>query len=387
MSMDILTSAELGRLVEEHPGRCVSLYMPAMRAGRETRQNPIRFKNLLAKAEAELVGAGVGEVEAGELLAPARALLGERPFWQHQGDGLAAFLAPGLFRTFRLPRPLTELVVVGDRFHVKPLLPLVSEDGRYYVLALSQDRVRLFQGSRFSLCEVGLGEAPASLEEALRWDDPEEQLQFHTRTAGQGGKRPAMFHGQGVGTDGSRHKDDLVRFFRQVDRGVQAVLGGERVPLVLAGVDYLLPLYREASSHPRLVAGQIEGSPQQLDEDALRRRAWELVEPLFSADRRRAAEEYGRAVSSGQATGDLGEAVAAAWHGRVETLFVALGRQRWGQFDPQTGRVSLHEEAQADDQDLLDLAAVRTLLSGGRVYVVDPEEVPGGGPVAALLRY
>jgi hypothetical protein len=66
---------------------------------------------------------------------------------------------------------------------------------------------------------------------------------------------------------------------------------------------------------------------------------------------------------------------------------VARDLQRWGTFDRETGEVQVHEEQEAEDVDLLDLAAVHTFLNSGAVYVVDAGNVPGDAPVAALLHY
>jgi hypothetical protein len=83
----------------------------------------------------------------------------------------------------------------------------------------------------------------------------------------------------------------------------------------------------------------------------------------------------------------LEKVVPAARLGRVEELFVAVGRQRWGRFDEVTQRVKVRNEPHAGDQDLLDLAAVQTVLHGGSVYAVDPDRVPGGRSVAAVMRF
>ena len=46
---------------------------------------------------------------------------------------------------------------------------------------------------------------------------------------------------------------------------------------------------------------------------------------------------------------------------------------------------TMGEAPEPGDRDLLDLAATQTLLMGGTVFVVD--DVPGGGEVAAVVRY
>lgn len=56
--MDILTSHQMRRLAEVVDPSCVSLLSPTHPTGRETRQDPIRFKNLLGKAEEALIARG-----------------------------------------------------------------------------------------------------------------------------------------------------------------------------------------------------------------------------------------------------------------------------------------------------------------------------------------
>jgi hypothetical protein len=310
-------------------------------------------------------------------------------FWQHQSDGLAVFLSRELCRSYRLPIDFEVLVVVAERFHIKPLLPLLSGDGQFYVLALSQDEVRLLQGTRYSVSEVDLRDLPESLAEALRWDDPERQLQFHTSTRAPSsrGKRPAAFHGHGVGANDA--KENILRYFHRIDHALRDLLRDERAPLVLAGVDYLLPIYGEASTYPHLLRQGVEGSPESLSAKELHERAWAIVHPLFRAAQNEAAARYSQlaGAGSGQTCNDLRKGVPAAYQGRVETLFVALGVQRWGCFDPDTNVTQLHEEVQAGDEDLLDFAAIHTLLNGGTVYAVDLDKVPGRSLLAAVLRF
>jgi hypothetical protein len=193
---------DLEDLIKDRDGLRVSLYMPTHRKGVETQQDPIRLKNLLASAEERLRDEGLRRPEAKELVAPAEKLLADSLYWQHQSDGLALFVAEGSLRDYRLPFSFEELVVAADRYHLKPLLRLLSGDGRFYVLAISQDEVRLLQGTRYSVGEVDLDGVPQGLEE---------------------------------------------------------LLAGERVPLVLAGVDYLLPIYREANTYGQLARGRLCG--------------------------------------------------------------------------------------------------------------------------------
>lgn len=278
--------------------------------------------------------------------------------------------------------------MISDRFYLKPLLPLLSKNGRFYILALSQNQIRLLDGSLFNIDEVTLENVPTSLSEALWFDDPEKQLQFHTGTFSPGGAsaRPGVFHGQGVSNDA---KTDLLRYFQQVDNGLMELLGDEQAPLILAGVDYLLPIYRQANQYPYLIEDAILGNSDELSPEDLHQEAWKIVEPVFNADQRRALARYHELSSSGNelASDKLESILSAAYFGRVDTLFVALGTQSWGSFDPDRNALEEHKEYHPGDQDLVDLAAVQTLSNGGSVYAFDAGEMPGGVPAAAIFRY
>jgi hypothetical protein len=379
------TRDDLQTLMAEHSGPCVSLFMPTHRSGPETQQGPIRWKNLLKRAEDGLRKEGLRSREAGKFLEPAQALLADGAFWQYQLDGLAAYLSRDMARYFHLPYKFDELVVVTERFHIKPLLPLMGDTKGYYILALSQNEVRLMYGSRRGVSEVMLDGIPDSLKEALKPDDSERKLQFHTRTPSGKKSRSAIFHGHGGG--GEEAKDKILRYFRLIDRGLSGYLKDKRAPLVLAGVDYLIPIYREANTYPHVVGEGITGNPERLTPEDLRRKAWSIVQPIFRQAQLDAIAEYERLSGTGRASRRVADVVRAAAQKRVETLFVALSRQRWGTYDPDTGNVNLHKEPEPGDEDLLDFAAVQTVTNGGTVFAVKAAEMPDAATLAAILRY
>jgi len=388
--MDILNRAELEQLMGKEQQWCVSIYMPTHRTGSETQQDPIRLKNLLREAEEHLSVRGVSTRNVQKMLEPASKLFQDSYFWQHQSNGLAIFLSSNGIRRYRLPLNFDELVVVIDHFYIKPLLPLFTGDGQFYILALSQNEVRLLNGTRDSVSEVDIGQVGGSLAEAIPSVNHQMSLQLHTSgsTGGISGRGSVTFHGQGGGSEESAKKE-LLRYFHLVSDGLTEFLQGDRVPLVLAGVEYLLPIYKEANTYPNLVGKDIKGNPDLLSADELHKSAWDIVRPLFQVAQEEAVAHYqelaGQAIE--RVADTLEKIVPAAYHGRVETLFVAAGVQQWGVFNPVTNEIELHDQIESGDEYLLDLAAVQTYLKGGIVYTVKPEKVPGGKSAAAVLRY
>jgi hypothetical protein len=380
--MDFITRDDLEELVRKQEFPAISIYMPAHRAGPEVRQNSIRFKNLLQKAKEALDEMGI---EENDILQPARDLEKDNLFWSNQSEGLALFLSPRIFLSFRLPVRFDELVVVTERFHAKPLLTLLGSEGRFYVVALSQNKPRLLQCSRYYSKDVTPKEVPAGISEALKYDDPQKQLQFHTGAKSPRAERPAMFHGHGVGTDET--KDNIRRYFYHIDKGLSPILHDENAPLVLVGGDHLLSLYREANSYPHLLDKGVDVNPDALSDDELHTRAWTLVEPFFLKARQEEGDQYRNLLGTGLTSNDLQEILREASYGRVETLFVSTAVQRWGVFDEKTGEALLHQRQELGDQDLLDSAALHTLIKGGTVYAVTQDQVPDQTPICAIYRY
>jgi hypothetical protein len=389
--MALLSIDELKSLVENPQKPCVSLYMPMVKAGPEVRQNPIRFKNLIREAEARLDTMESRHTEAVDFLQPAKEL-DTVEFWENQDHGLVIFVSPNVFRYYQLPMEFQELVVVSDQFHLKPLLHLVNNDGRFYVLALSQKDVKFFEGTRYSIKEVEVKNMPKSLDEALQYDETAKDGQFRIATS-KGGtsnsfSQPGSFHGQGS-PDRDEHQKDILQFFHAIDAPLHEKLRNQKAPLVLAGVEYLHPIYREANTYPHLVEEGITRRPEVFQAEELHEDAWQIVEPMFSQAQKDAMELYQQLAGegTGKASSDIKEIISAAYYQRVDSLFVPVGQQIWGKFDPENMSVDLHPEPEPDDEDMLDFAAIHTLLNSGTVYTVEPEEVPNGAHAVAIFRY
>lgn len=396
--MDLFNRTELRQLAEAQNDVCISLYMPTYRNESDWSQNTTRLKNLLREARNQLRDQDYREELIDEILSDARQLLDRPGFWRSNiGDGLALFITPDTTKRFRLPLTFDELVVVEDRFHLKPLFPLIAANNRFYLLALSQNDVRLYQGTHQSMNEIESAEIPADIVEAIRqYEDPERQLQSHVqaRTAeGDGDRMDAAYHGHGGGGGddmSAEPQDELKRFFREVNESVDEYISGEEVPLLLAGVSEYLPLFQEVNTYSHLIEDDIvAGNPESLSLDTLHEKAWAIVEPVFKASEETELERFEQLYYQDEdmASDNFHEIVPGCAYSRVDTLFVPIGEHRWGRFDAESNTVEVHEEQEAGDGDLLNYAAVSAYLNGARVHALRPEKMPGGRSIAATFRY
>lgn len=383
--MDLITISAFRELLNFRDDLCISLYIPTIRAGREVRQNQIRFKNMLQKAEDRLMERGMTRKDVEEYLEPLKEITRNEDFWRDQEDGLAVFYAPESLFTYRLPLNFDQKLAIKDRFYIRPLLPMFHENENFYVLALDLSEVRLLAGSRYSVSELDLGDSFVSLEEFLEYEDPERRLSFHDTGSPSAKGAKGVFH-QHL-PDEEREKD-IRRFFQNLDRGVMDVIGGEETPLILVGDEHILALYQEANSYPHVLDEIDLGNPNHLDEKDLHDRVWKSVAEAIEETKNELIDQYWSMKNQDQTSADIQEIVPAAYHGQIDSLLIVEEKHIWGSFDPEANQTVVHEEKRTDNRDLLEVASAYTLANGGSVYAMDEEELPEEAQrAAALMRY
>ncbi len=382
--IDTFTRGDLDFLLDAKNANSLSLYMPTAKAEPNVRKNLIRFKNLLVRAEELISGRGLSFDLSNQILDPLRKMAADNIYWANQDRGLGIFRNPGVIKAFRLPMKCNDLAVFTDHFHVTPLLSFLQKQREFYVLALSQNDARLLKCSSLEEMEIEVPEMPRSLAEALKYDEPEKQLQFHTGSRGGGGKRPAMFHGHGVGID--EKKDNLLRYFQAVNKAVASLLQKKKTPLILASVDYLYSIYREANTYPNLLDEFIEGNPDEHRTGELHAAAWPIIERQVEEDKKKPLSRFEERAGTGYTSVRIRDIVPAACFGRVDTLFLSEEDEQWGVFDESRQDVVLHQGQSPDNYSLLNFAAVNTLKHGGTVHTYPRKDMPGG-LMAAIFRY
>lgn len=308
----------------------VSLYMPTVKAGKETRQNPTRFKNLLKRAREELSTQGVSQDTVESLLKPVEDYAADPEVWKQQDRALAIFVSSQVFRVINVPFEVEEQVIAGPRFHLKPIVRLLLADTDFYALKIGLGGSRLHHGNRYSVHPVEVPGMPDGMEDALSNDDFDTPHKTGQRMPAQHGAQATAIHAHATADE--KLNRDIDRYLRRLERSVSEYLNGRHEPLVLAGTDYLLPVYRTHNRYRALVDEDVSTNPNSLDDDALREAAW-------------------------------------------------------GTLSPDGTSVEVHEEKQPGDVDLVDVVTVESFMRDADVYL-DPEEaLTTKLPVAAILRY
>jgi hypothetical protein len=216
-------------------------------------------------------------------------------------------------------------------------------------------------------------------------EHPESQTLVHTGQPALRGKESRVFYGSG-GVD--TQKKDLEGYFREIDRALTPYLRnlGEEAPLVFCGVKHLFPLYREIASYAQLYEEPITGNFDRAGTVELLEKANQVLAPHWAKQRELDRQQVGERLGSPRVSADVESILPAAFDGKIAVLFVAGNARLDGSYNAQTRRCTLGGDAR-DNEDLLNIAAAETLLHGGRVYAVNPKDLPAGVVASALYRY
>ncbi len=364
---------------------CISVYLPTERAG-DNKKSLIRFKNKVSELRDMLAREGLKQEQVSALTEPLSMLLDDTEIWRHMSDGLAVFASPGKFAYSTFPIRFRDYAGLGNRFYLLPLIPLFNGDGRFFVLGLSLNKVRLLEGTRDHIQEIAIEDlVPQNMEESLGSDYEQKSLQFRSGQSGQG---HGLYHGQGRGKD--TRKEEITRHFRKVSTELSGIIQGDETPMVVACVDYLFPIFRSVNKYKSLYGKHLSGNPDELHIHELHRGAWDLLKGLFQEHRRNALRQYDFLSSKGRTTSVHEELDESAQEGRIDTLFIQRTEHLCAV--PLSGNSGSYNNAHQSEQEaphfLMDALARATFLQGGRVYLLEEKEMPEQGvPVAASLRF
>lgn len=372
---------------------CISIYIPTHRAGHETLngQDHILFKNKLRETRALLARHDVPEAEIEEYMKAGEELLNDNNFWRRQAEGLAVYITKGFSAHFTLPTAMPDVVYVLDQFYFTPVLPILSQNGRFFILSLYREKIAFYEATIDRIRQVDISSfVPDTMNKALKFDIKGNDQDFTNSTTTVNGTN--IVHGPGS-TKGDEEHERVREFMIEVDNSLQEILHDATEPLVLAGVDHYCAIYRKFSKYKHIVPENINlnESLAGMNPTSIHEKALEIMKPLMQQSHSDSLSRYENVAGTGVTSEDIATVAAEAVHGRIDTLFIAPSEPVWGTYDSKNATAVVHKEYQRGDDDLINLAAIKTLSQGGKVFVSSynglAEVNDGGGNVKALFRY
>lgn len=366
--VDIPTRADIERLGAVRAAACVSIYLPTTPLTQDAQADRIALKNLAGSAIGHLRSQGSGKAEVDAIEESLADLVDDDEFWRFQARSLAVLATAAETLTFRLPNTLQAEALAGDRFFIKPLLRALTVPQSAYVLALAQGAVRLVEVSGdLPSVTVKVAGLPSDVASAV----------------GKASILDRSQSGRIQGTEGQKVR--MRQYARLVDQALRGLLAGSETPLILAAAQPLDAIFRSVCSYPHLVAESIAGNPEQASDEDLGRASRAVLDRLHRAELAALRALFEARSAQGRTTTDIAQAAKAATFGAVATLLVDIDDVVPGHIDDE-GRVSF-DAARQSSHGVVDQIAARALASGARVLGLRRADMPGGGSLAAILRY
>jgi hypothetical protein len=367
LHVDIPTRADLESLIHDRGPVRVSLYLPTTPLTQQAQADRVAFRNLAGEALAQLADHDKREVRALEEL--LLDLVDDDDFWDTQANGLAVFATPAGLRSFRLPTRLKSLAEVSDRFHIKPLLRVMTVPQSAFVLALTAESVRVI--------EV-FPDMPAHAVKV------EGMPKDAASAAGRASIKERSPSGRIQGAEGMKVR--LGQYARKVDQALREFLAGRDLPLILVATEPMMSIYRLVQSYPHLAATAVTTNPDAMSDGELAASARAVLDELFREELEGIRGLFEQRKGEHRTTTDVAQAARAATYGAVQKLLVDIDEVLPGTVGDD-GEITLAAGPSAASYGVVDEIAGRALLTGARVLGVRREDIPGGGSLAAILRY
>jgi hypothetical protein len=251
--------------------------------------------------------------------------------------------------------------VVETGWHVEERFVVAHLDYRqsFVMLALAGKHIRLLRCDAGRPVRLPLPEGvPESASEFLHEDREAEHGKNHT-------------FGVRFGSELGREKSGHFRqdFMKAIDRGLRPLLRELGLPLVIAGVEEETAAYAAVSEYADLLPEPVQASPDGgITDPELAQAGVQVLRRWSNAAEKQALAEY-RHAEPARKCGENKDIVREAGSGKVQHLFV-----------DRAVTVNGREGA-------VNKAIVQVLLHKGMVWLLEPEQVPDGARMAAVLRY
>lgn len=369
LHIDLPTRADIAALAAHRSQPTVSIYLPTTPLTQDAPRDRLELKNLLKAAVGQMEAAGTPKRSIWPIEEAISALVADDGFWVDQANSLAIFASSERIRTFRLPNRLESMVEVSDRAHLKPLLRAVTFPHNAYVLAISVGHCRLIELSAdLPPREVRVPGLPRDFNDAT-------------------GKSSHVEKGAMGGSEAMSESALFNRYSRVVDKALRPFLAGHERPLIVAASEPLASIYRSVSTYPHTAAQVIAGSADHTRDHEIAAAGRGILDAIYAAQISTLGALFETRKMQERATTDVVHAARAATFGAVDTLIFDIDEVVHGTVDDESGAVSFADGPCAGTYGVVDEIASRALRSGATLVAARRSDIPGGGSLAAILRY
>lgn len=356
-------SATLKELKSITSENCVTIIMTTHRTKPDYLKDSLNLKNLIKDAENRLI-ADAGKKKAAKLVEKLHKLADEIDHSLNL-ESLLLFVNEDIAQYTRLAIPVKDRVVIDDNFATRDLVRALHMETHYYVLVLSQGKVRLIEAVNDKVVKE-IGEPFP-----MNFDPP------HTSN------KEELSHS-------GRLTNIMLDYFNKVDKEVNKVRKTNPLPVLIAGLDENYHNYVNVADKKESIYDTFLSQNKISEKDyIIVKDAWKVVHEYTVKRNNARKAELKDAVTANKFLSDTNEIWRGILAGRVQTLFIEQGL-----FQPaiiKDNQIIYVSEAQRNDKDVYDDIydeMIETNMDfGGDVVFLPKGELSQFNGFGAITRY
>ena len=309
MQHDQFITRQFNLIQKERCNICVTVIVPTHQLSPERRVDGLEVEKAIRRAK-EYLSNSYSEKEISPLLSSLDELYSSIDF-NHNAMGIGLFVSAEVRQLVNFLFPVKEKIVISDSFHLRDILYQDNYTIPYFALHLSENEVKLYQGSLTSLLEIKDNIFPMKNEDQYEYSHP---------------TRGSSYFGNSFTKEFEKDKSILQEmryesFLSHVDRELNRYLVNA-VPLVIIGATKDLSYFKIKSHHANHIAGHVHGNYSYDSVNELGRLTWKTVKDFLDHAKEKTIRELQEKIGQGHGVAGIDAVWKAAYEGRGLRLLV-----------------------------------------------------------------
>jgi hypothetical protein len=354
-------------------GTCITLTVATNKQYPEKREDPIKIKNALNKAEKMLIES-VGKRNSEKLVSNLKnTAIGLDTI--HETEGIGIFVTENFSTIIRFPFPVEEKIIINKKFHIRDIIYGRSSSFEFYFLLLSRKSTRLFRATLSSLTEIKDKDFPMTLVDDFEY------------------AKPFLASSTGYALKGERDKSSiedtrLLEFLHRVNNSAVKYLKNNSC-LMLAGVDQMMNFFKEVKRQGYEIIGAIEGNFDRYNSKQIHDAVKAEAEKYLMTKKEKLISELDEKKGKNKAVSGLEKVWNAVIEGNADTLVVEKDMDKDAYVDEQSRKLSMTNRSDKlkHVNNAVEEVIEMVLQKKGNIVFVDNGTLVKHEGIALILRH
>ncbi len=304
--------------------------------------------------------------------------LAEKIDYRNLEDGIGLFVSPYRERIVHFPFPVKEKVIIDRTFEMRDLYFAARNNVNYYVLAISEKKVRLLSGYNHTLTEEANEDMPYNRDDV------------GGKGRSRSGKFTSFSHTKNVEDKKAYNENKMEKFLREIDRVILRDKKLKETELIICGSEKIIGHFKRITKNHDHIEGYVSGNFDLLNEKTVYSKISAIIENKFKRIRNDAMEKLDDALNKKKAVAGIRDVWKAATNKEGRLLLV----EKDFSCSAKTGkRITelITDHLDSSDirymSDAVDVVIGLVLKSGGEVVFMENGQLEDQSRIALITYY